>query len=272
MSIFIPKLRKLIDFCHIYSVYFNPSDFHILKPNGAKRKITKFSHQAKYAQTLLNNILDKIESPSYRYCRKKQDGVGYDNIHNAKHHSKSRKAITLDLENFFPNTTKSEIIKFFQEFSIFRNTLSTEEIESIIRFTCCESGIGLAQGSRCSSNLAFWTNYKMFNGLYNLAQKNNLLFTVYVDDITFSGDEIPAKFIIEVKKSVRMYGHRIKDSKTHYSSRKKGINITGILVKKDKIQPNSKFFEKGKVKNPNVKPYLKRIYKILSQQLQNDSP
>ena len=54
--------------------------------------------------------------------------------------------------------------------------------------------------------------------------------SVYADDLTISGDVVPEAAIWEIKKILKMHGHRFKKSKEQ-SKRLKPVEITGVILK-----------------------------------------
>lgn len=93
----------------------------------------------------------------------------------------------------------------------------------------CTYRNALPLGSQVSMRLSFFANMDMFDELYSLAQQNDLRMTLYVDDLTFSGNKIPKGFKGEVTKIIHRYGHRVKNrkSKFYYNNIKE---ITGVIV------------------------------------------
>lgn len=72
----------------------------------------------------------------------------------------------------------------------------------------------------------------MFTEINNLAQKYNCIFTLYVDDMTFSSKSAfpPHQLTHEIDCILRKYGHRPKYSKIKYYSPSDYKYITGTIV------------------------------------------
>jgi RNA-directed DNA polymerase len=74
----------------------------------------------------------------------------------------------------------------------------------------------------------------MFNEIMILSEKNNLLFSLYVDDMAFSGGSyIPKNFHLQINQILKKYGHKIKNKKVKYYSKNQKKIITGCLITED---------------------------------------
>lgn len=122
-----------------------------------------------------NRILKHIKLPSNI-----KGGVkGESNITNARYHKGNRYIFTTDLENFFPSIKAGRVHETLLDLGF--NKLTTHYIT---RFSTWKGEV--PQGIKTSSyiaNLIFLeTDYK----LINFCGKNNIRYTRFVDDLTFS--------------------------------------------------------------------------------------
>ncbi len=226
------------------------------RPNTEKQRVVSVANNIlKYDQTYLKNILVAMPYPQYAMAKK-----GSSNLNNAVFHGKSKAFLVLDIEKFFPSTSELTIRRFFKNHSLFKNKLSDKEIDLLIDLTCREGH--LLTGSPSSPALSFWANYKMFKELSELAKSENLLFTVYVDDLTFSGDKIPNGFKWKVHNILKRHNYNCNLNKTEQSTQIKGINITGVYIKQRRYLELNNFYSRGKLDNPNTKPYIERIRRL----------
>jgi len=83
--------------------------------------------------------------------------------------------------------------------------------------------------------LAFWANYNMLEELNCLSKKHNLDFSVYVDDLTFSGDQINNLFLSTVKKIVTRYSHECHPNKTKIYGKNDYKLVTGVAIKNGEL-------------------------------------
>ena len=73
----------------------------------------------------------------------------------------------------------------------------------------------------------------MFDELYKVSQEEDIVFSVYVDDITFSSKKIVTyKFYNKVYSIITKYGYRIHQGKMFRGKLGKHTKITGIQFTK----------------------------------------
>lgn len=90
-------------------------------------------------------------------------------------------------------------------------------------------------GCPTSQIIAYYAYEDMFEEVNCITKQNNCVFTLYVDDMTFSSF-LPFdlyKICDTVNSVLRKYGHRLKVSKTKYCSQKDFKLITGVAVTPD---------------------------------------
>ncbi|MDB1145337.1 MAG: reverse transcriptase family protein [Alcaligenaceae bacterium] len=165
------------------------------------------------------SYLARMEMPEYIHSSKK--GASY--LTNAQVHQGTKETFKTDIRSFFQSTTKAMVFKFFR-----KKMLCSRAVSEYLAHLCTLDN-ALPLGSQVSMRLAYFANMDMFEQLFLLAQSHNLRMSVYVDDITFSGDKIPKGFKGQVAQIVHRHGHKIKRNKTKcYSQNKK--EITGIMI------------------------------------------
>lgn len=161
-------------------------------------------------------------------------------ITNAQSHAQSNHFFLIDIKSFFPSITKDyikqELILTYKQSSnvaeFVANAITARQVKS-------ENKRALVTGSPLSQYFAYVINKRMFDELYELAKLENITFSVYVDDISFSANRpIEHEFLRKVFYIIKSNGYKISkntaDKKKFYRG-KIGINstVTGILVKKN---------------------------------------
>lgn len=181
---------------------------------------------------------------------------------NAEFHKNNKYLLAIDIQNFYPSVSYGKIINFF------RYELNLEKDIAEIYTALCTCPIddpvvnpkkyGIGQGLATSPVLAYLSNYRMFNYIYKLAQKENIEMTVYVDDVIFSSDkEISQNFINKLFGIVKRNGLKIKKCKVKIYGPKQIKKITGLCITTG-----------GKVKVPNSKhEEVKYQYLYLTRKL-----
>ncbi|MFP5040702.1 reverse transcriptase family protein [Parasediminibacterium sp. JCM 36343] len=197
------------------------------------------------------NIIDIVSLPDNVHGGVK----GKSNITNAKAHQGNKYLFETDLQEFYPN------IKMRRVHKIFKNLGYSEHIAHwLTKLTTRKNEV--PQGSPTStgiSNLVFLeTDYK----LIEICKKNNIKYTRYIDDLTFSSQQDFGHLISEILEIVIGGDFKISRRKTKYSG---GQTITGVHVFLNKIDAPKKIIDKAhleKESNTVMKPYTNYLNSI----------
>lgn len=178
------------------------------------------------------SLLARITLPDYLFSGIK--GISY--IENAKEHLNAKEILTTDITAFFPSTSRKMIFWFFKD------TLQCSYKVANILADLYSINEHLPTGSQISMPLAYWVNAKMFDELNNLAKDSNLKMTVYVDDVTFSGDKIPKGFKYQIERVIKKHKHNIKLEKTTLYTQQSVKEVTGLILRDGVLLlPNRQF-------------------------------
>ncbi len=177
-------------------------------------------------------LIKGIEAPTYLHSAIK----GRSHKTNAAAHLCQDRLVKLDIRRFFPSTTESRVFQFFTE------TLGcAPDISKILAKLCTCDGV-LPTGSPLSPLLSYYANKPMFDELAELARSRGLVFTCYIDDLTFSGTSLSRGFFGEVELVVRKYGHAISQEKSRFYSLGAIAEVTGVMVTGGRLlAPNARF-------------------------------
>ena len=144
--------------------------------------------------------------------------------HNAKAHLGNKQILKIDIADFFGSIKKYRIIKAFEKIGYPPN------ISQVLAELCTLEG-KLPQGAATSPTLSNIIAYDMDVKLISVAQKNNLAYTRYADDLTFSGEDISFEPVFsEINNIVREEKFVIQRKKTRFLTEKKRKIVTGISV------------------------------------------
>lgn len=177
----------------------------------------------------LSALLNRIETPEYI-----NSGIkGRSHIKNGMDHLGSKYLLKMDIKNYYVNVKEKHVEK------VFTNKFKCpEDIAQIIAKIACYKGY-LPTGSPLSQVMAYITSRPVFEHIYKYSADRGIKFTVYVDDLTFSGDKItPAfkKYVINHLKRTRNFScHKIRNYNPDTPKK-----ITGIIVKGDQLLVNNK--------------------------------
>lgn len=203
------SLMQLLDDNNYYTFYVNDSrlcEVPKYKLNGIHYRIASF--------------LSRIEPPDYLYSGVK----GRSNISNAKLHLNSREAYLVDIRKYFPSTSTKKVFSFFRY-----TLLCSEKVSNLLSNLLTYNG-HIPTGSPVSMLLAYYSSLKMFEELYQLAKENNLLMSVFVDDITFSGAPITKWFRNTVINVIERHGYKVHPDKISYHQNNQTRIITGVSI------------------------------------------
>lgn len=200
------------------------------KGNPKQRIINPSINRLKVIQKRIQkNILLKINMPDYAYGAVK----GRDNVSNAKKHQGKKYKFTTDLKDFFPSITNKEVYEMFvtENFS--------HEVSSLLTKLTTFKG-KIPQGAPTSSTLANLVFRKTGDLLDNFSNKNNLTFTSFVDDMTFSSSNDFQELVPEILDIITV-NFKISHKKTNYS---RNPNITGLHPMNNHLKLPNSFMEK----------------------------
>ena len=174
--------------------------------------------------------LFNIEQASYLKSGVKKES----HITNAKEHQNSNFFLLVDIKSFYPSITKSKIKT--QLIQTYKQSKDVAEFISNLVTVSQEKALGkraLVTGSPLSQWFAYIINKKMFDELYKVAKEENIIFSVYVDDITFSSKKVVTyKFYTKVYNIIKKYGYRIHQGKMYRGKLGNKTKITGIQFTK----------------------------------------
>ncbi|WP_063658280.1 reverse transcriptase family protein [Aliivibrio fischeri] len=224
----LPQLQEL------KSDIGNYAEFEDVGKTGKARKIQKPNLELDKVHTKIASYLSRIKTPDFLHSGKKY----HSNITNAKAHLDSTNLMVTDIKSFFPSTKKNMIFSFF--YSVME---CSSDVADLLAQLCSIHGF-LPTGSRISMPLAYWANCRMFNELDTLSRSHGITMTVYVDDLTFSGENINRLFKAVVNKVISKHGHTMHPSKTKIYSAKQPKLVTGVIVKDNELKVRNEQHQK----------------------------
>ncbi|HLW38953.1 MAG TPA: reverse transcriptase family protein [Brumimicrobium sp.] len=180
---------------------------------------------------LQKNILQKLTIPDYAYGAIK----GKDNISNAKRHQGKKYIFTTDLTNFFPSVNHKQVFEMFISFDF-----SPSVARLLTKLTTYKGK--LPQGAPTSPIVANLVFVKTGKRLKEIAIENNLTFTSFVDDLTFSSPTDFKDKIQDILDAVVEDGFKISHKKTNYKT--KLPTVTGVIVKNNSLDLPKEFKDK----------------------------
>ena len=223
------KIEKLYSISN--NIENNYKIFKIRKRNGKFRTIYEPNYILKNIQrNILNNILNNKSISKYAKAYKK--GIFLKD--NAIDHLNKNIILKLDIKNFF------ESINFID---IYNNCFQIEyfpkEIGMLLTHLCTYNNY-LPQGSPTSSYISNLVMKEFDETIGEFCDKNNISYTRYSDDLTFSGNFNPSIIINKIRKHLLKLGFEINNEKIHIIKKGNRQTVTGIVVNK-KLQVSCNF-------------------------------
>lgn len=192
----------------------------------------------KAAQSRLVSLLSRTHLPEY--CHGATSGRSYRT--NAAAHVAGQWVATFDIKSFFPSTPRERVFWFFRD-----ELICAPDVANLLADLCTFRGT-LPTGAPSSPLISFFANQRLFDGLSDLAANSGLVFTVYIDDLTFSGLEIPPGFVSKVRRVVEAHGHTLSLGKTHVFGPASPKHVTGTVLEGGQLKvPHSRFLKARRI-------------------------
>ena len=199
---------------HYHNVYIPKSD-------GTKRKLSVPDLILKRVQkSIADNILTQYPISNYAKAYK----VGSSVQRNALPHVGKKKILKLDIEGFIDNILYSRVKDV-----VFREDKFSEPIRILLTMLCYYKE-SLPQGAPTSPAITNIIMYDFDEKIGKYCGENNISYTRYCDDMTFSGDFDEKAVIFVVKDELRKLGLFLKNRKTAVIPNTKRQTVTGIVV------------------------------------------
>ena len=170
------------------------------------------------------------------------------NITNAKPHKGNKYIFTTDLQDFYPNISNESVYKTFLNLG-FSNHFS----HSLTKLTTWK--YALPQGTPTSTHISNLVFLKVDYDLIHLCNDNNITYTRYVDDLTFSSPIDFKHLLNKILEIIIKNDFKVSYRKTKYKGNQ---TVTGINIFLNKIDAPEHIKEKSRfeIENKAVhKPY-----------------
>lgn len=193
----------------------------IPKHDGSKRKLSVPDLILKRVQRAISdNIL--ADYPISRYAMAYTQGSNVQK--NAALHVGKQKILKLDIDGFFDHITYSRV-----KDCVFCKENYSEPIRILLTMLCYYKE-SLPQGAPTSPAITNIIMCDFDEKIGKFCEENNISYTRYCDDMTFSGDFDEKAVIFVVKDELRKLGLFLKNRKTAVIPNTKRQTVTGIVV------------------------------------------
>lgn len=228
----------------LYERKNNYRSFNLKKKNGENRIINSPYSGLAILQQRLKTILDYFYRPkksAHGFIKNKSI------ISNAEKHIKKRYVVNVDLEDYFGTITFPRIYGLFKS----RPFNFSHSAATVLAQLCTYQG-KLPQGACTSPVLANLVSASLDKQLTQLAKKNNIAYTRYADDITFSFRQNGISEVIKLSEDenyeigdqllsiIGKNGFKINQDKFRVQKRNVKQVVTGLTVN-DKVNIDKKY-------------------------------
>jgi retron-type reverse transcriptase len=160
-------------------------------------------------------------------------------VDNARFHKGAKHLLNVDIEHFFPSIRRESVYAIFVDIGYSPGVAA--QLSNI-----CTLDNALPQGAPTSPTIANLIFRDVDKKIGDLADENELLYSRYADDLTFSSLEyIDGSFIKKLSEILYSARFRLKQTKTRFSSHGSRMEITGLTVN-DYVHPSREWRRKAR--------------------------
>lgn len=200
--------------------------FFVFKKSGdGKRLINEpLPNLKKIQYWILHNILSNLKISPYAKAYVPNRGLKQ----NLRFHLKQKKILNLDIKDFFPSISQYQVVNIFEDLG-YSQTLS----KCLAKL--CLLNDSLPQGAPTSPYISNLIMKPLDEEISTFARNQNVNYTRYADDMTFSGDFDESLIVNYVTNIVSKNGFVINTNKTKTMCNSERQIVTGVVVN-DKMQ------------------------------------
>lgn len=186
--------------------------------NGKVRSLAIPIWEMRRVHERIKVLLERIELPHYLYSPRR----GKAPADNAALHQNARLIVKLDIKQFYPSTTDEHVFQFFHH-----RLKMAEDVAGRLTKICTIKG-KVPFGSPLSPILCALVHDDIFAKANALCELRGDKLSLWVDDLTISGDEVRKGLIRDIKRLIG--SKRLNAHKTQRLQARKGAVITGIFM------------------------------------------
>ena len=213
------KIRRLYILSNNIEHYYKK--YEISKRNGGKRIICEPNYVLKKVQrNILDNVLSGFKVSKYAMAYVKGKSVK----DNANMHVNKKLILKLDIKDFFNNISFMDVYN-----KVFLEEYFPKQARTVLTYLCTYNEF-LPQGAPTSSYISNLIIQDFDEKIGLFCEKNNISYTRYSDDMTFSGDFNVKMVIFKVKDELKKMGMQLNYDKIHVIYSNMSQQVTGITV------------------------------------------
>lgn len=243
--------------------------FEIPKKKGGHRKIQAPSADLLAIQKTLNHYFQAIflmvkpkevhgfinKPEGYEYC--------HSIVSNAKPHVNKKHVLNMDLKDFFPSISAKRV----RQILVKHIGINDSQMADVLALLCTYQK-SLPIGAPTSPVLSNFACLEMDKELSAYCLLNNIDYTRYADDLTFSCDEYVTETIIQnIRTIINKHEFTFNEKKFRLLSSKSKQTVTGIIVNK-KVNVDRTYIRNIRallhhIKTDGLEEAAKKHYKVV---------
>lgn len=192
----------------------------------------------------LKAIQDKINKRIFRYVEMSASAYGgikgKDNVYNSRKHLGKKYKFVTDLKDCFPSINSGLVY-----LSLIKNGFSPDVASMITKLTTYKNQV--PQGARTSSYVCNIVMQSLDKRLLELCIANNITYTRYIDDLTFSSQTDFKYLTSQILEIIKSESFKLSHDKTGYVIG--STMITGNRVSNNRLDISDEL--KEKLSNPD---------------------
>lgn len=243
--------KQLADSLRCHTTYLHElaekpdyKSFFVAKPGGGKRLIEDpetelkqvLSHIAYHLQMTYYPIRP---APSHGFIKSPEHAESYHIVSNATAHLGGRYLLNIDLDDFFHQVTEDKVARIFQSAHFHFD----QDCEALLTKIVCYNG-RLPMGSPSSPPLSNFAMMLVDKELEKWALGQNITYTRYVDDLTFSSSKpIQHQQVAAIKEVLASHRFRPDPEKEKMAGKNDTKEVTGLILTNSGLQLPVEFFD-----------------------------
>lgn len=216
---------------HRYKIYEIPK-----RSGQGTRTIAHPSKQLKFIQRLVISQLENIAS-SHKSAVAYIKGLSIKD--NAILHAKNSFLLKMDFKDFFHSITPELMFQTYEQLGVSFSIKDREFLSNILFYKLRKnSHLRLSAGAPSSPFISNIVMHHFDSSMSNYCSENDIIYTRYADDLTFSSNTKGILFPLPDEVRLRLdstgYGSiLINTEKTIFTSKKHNRHVTGITISND---------------------------------------
>lgn len=190
------------------------------KSDGGVRRIQHPLPRLKAVQKKIARLLSSIDPPEYLFCPVR----GRSPFDNAVRHGGAKCIATIDIRSFFSTVAEARVVWFFKSYMG-----CSPDVAYLLTKLVTFNG-HLPTGSPSSPIVSHFAYRDLWDEVQSLCQSRALKLSIWIDDLSISGEAISGETIWTIKQAIARFGLRYHpERRTDF----RPSRITGVILHPD---------------------------------------